>query len=144
MRVSRNSDGGGSHVLPKRVFSRRGMARALRATYDTAAGNVSSPRGYYVRLSRQAMACQFELFLRPQDQPFLSVALESLVEVDMLEQQMTIYRDDSELSALNREAHKKPVQVEIRLYQLLRQAADIGRETGGAYDITAGPLVRCW
>ena len=119
------------------------MAQALRATYEAATG-VSSPRGYYVRLSRQAMACQFELFLRPQDQPFLSVALESLAEVDALEQQMTIYRDDSELSALNREAHKKPVQVETRLYQLLRQAADIGRETGGAYDITAGPLVRCW
>ena len=90
------------------------------------------------------MACQFELFLRPQDQPFLSVALESLAEVDVLEQQMTIYRDDSELSALNREAYENPVAVEARLYQLLRLAREIGRETGGAYDITAGPLVRCW
>ena len=142
MRISRNSDGG--QVLPKRVFSRRGVARALRATYDAAARSVSSPRGYYLRLSRQSMACQFELFLRPQDQPFLSVALESLAEVDALEQQMTIYRDDSELSALNREAHRKPVPVEARLYQLLRQAEEIGRETGGAYDITAGPLIRCW
>jgi thiamine biosynthesis lipoprotein len=112
--------------------------------YDAAAQSVSSPRGYYLRLSRQAMACHFELFLRPQDQPFLSVALESLAEVDALEQQMTIYRDDSELSTLNRAAHEKPVPVEARLYQLLIQAREIGRETGGAYDITAGPLVRCW
>ena len=66
---------------------------------------------------------------------------EALDEVDRLEAQMTVYREDSELSRLNRTASLAPVAVEERLYDLLRFACAIGDETGGAFDITAGPLI---
>ena len=100
--------------------------------------------GYYLRISRRAMACQFEVFLRPQDRSFVAAVHEALDEVDRLEAQMTVYREDSELSRLNRTAFLSPVAVEERLYLLLRFASAIGKETGGAFDITAGPLIRCW
>lgn len=90
------------------------------------------------------MACQFEIYLRPGDRRFVPAAHDALDEVDRLEQQMSIYREDSELSCLNRSAFCTPVPVEARLYQLLRMASDIGLETGGAFDITTGPLIRCW
>ena len=90
------------------------------------------------------MACQFQVFLRPDDRAFVPAVHEALNEVDRLEQQMTVYREDSELSLLNRTAHLAPVTVEKRLYRLLDLARQIGCETRGAFDITAGPLIRCW
>jgi thiamine biosynthesis lipoprotein len=90
------------------------------------------------------MACQFEVFLRPEDRSFVAAVHEALDEVDRLEAQMTVYREDSELSRLNRTAFLSPVAVEERLYLLLRFASALGKETGGAFDITVGPLIRCW
>jgi thiamine biosynthesis lipoprotein len=64
--------------------------------------------------------------------------------VDRLEAQMTVYCDDSELAALNRAAFHRPVADEPRLFELFERAQRLSRETGGAFDITASPLVRCW
>ena len=41
-------------------------------------------------------------------------------------------------------ARSWPVQVEPRLFDLLARAVEINRQTGGAYDITAGRLLRLW
>src|SRR5262245_9840745 len=121
-------------------------ARSLRRTLQNtrAALDMVGSAGYYLRIGRRAMACQFEVFLRPQDRSFVAAVHEALDEVDRLEAQMTVYREDSELSRLNRNAFMSPVAVEERLYYLLRFASAVGKETGGAFDITAGPLIRCW
>src|SRR5579875_4048868 len=57
---------------------------------------------------------------------------------------MTVYRDSSEISRLNQQAFARPVRVERRLFGLLELAARIHRETEGAYDITAGALIKAW
>src|SRR5579875_3696578 len=49
-----------------------------------------------------------------------------------------------EISRLNRCAFARPVRVERRLFGLLELAAQIHRETEGAYDITAGALIKAW
>jgi thiamine biosynthesis lipoprotein len=64
--------------------------------------------------------------------------------VEQLECQMTVYRDDSEISRLNQTAALGPQLVESRLFDLLELAARLHRETGGAFDITTGPLIRLW
>jgi FAD:protein FMN transferase len=61
-----------------------------------------------------------------------------------LEEQMTVYRARSEIGRLNRHAFAAPVRVESRLFGLLELAAQIHRETDGAYDITAGALIKAW
>lgn len=90
------------------------------------------------------MACRFVVLLNPSDRRLTHAAGEALDEVDRLEDQMTVYRDDSELAALNRTAFDRPVPVERRLFELLERAVQLNRETEGAFDITASPLVRCW
>jgi FAD:protein FMN transferase len=130
---------------PRPRTSRRQILRAGRLRQNTAPPlDMSASGGYYLRMGRRAMACQFEVFIRPQDRSFVAAVHEALDEVDRLEAQMTVYREDSELSRLNRIAFLSPVFVEERLYLLLRFASAIGKETGGAFDITAGPLIRCW
>lgn len=69
---------------------------------------------------------------------------EVLDEVQRLERQLTVFRDDSEVSLLNREADQHPVKAEAGLFALLQLALRLHRETGGAFDITAGSLTRAW
>lgn len=107
---------------------------------------LTAPRetGTFLRLSRQAMACTFELYLRSRDREHLERAEHALRLVDALEAQLSVFRDDSEISSLNRCASQGFVRVEPRLYSLLCLARGVGRETAGAYDITTGALSRCW
>lgn len=101
-----------------------------------------APQGDLLRLGRRAMGCRFEVILPADGDAPVQAAREALDLVDDLERQMTIYRDDSELSAINRAAAAGPVAVEPRLFGLLQAAARLSDETGGAFDITAGPLGR--
>ncbi len=124
---------------------RRRTLRGVLSEAVRAARTPAPPRsGYYIKLGRAAMACQFEVILRPQDRRFIPAVVEALDEVELLERQMSVYREDSEVSRINRTAASGPVEVEARLYRLLRLARHIGIETAGAFDITTGALIRAW
>jgi thiamine biosynthesis lipoprotein len=104
----------------------------------------AAPSGYWQRVSRAAMACRFEVTLPLDDQAGVSAAQQALDEIDKLEDQLTIFRESSEVSFINREAAANPVNVEQSLFALLFLCRELCRETGGAFDITSGPLSRCW
>ncbi|MCI0739900.1 MAG: FAD:protein FMN transferase, partial [Gemmataceae bacterium] len=54
------------------------------------------------------------------------------------------YRPDSEVAHLNARAGREWVQVEPALFRLLERAKELSAATRGAFDITIGPLMRCW
>jgi len=100
---------------------------------------------YRMHFQRRAMACQFEVILNAgQHARSAELAIAALDLVETLETQMTVYRGDSEIIALNRLAAKRPVAVEPRLFRLIEQAVALHRESNGAFDITAGPLSQAW
>jgi FAD:protein FMN transferase len=102
-------------------------------------------RGPCLLLQTTAMACHFDVLLNPDGpEQQLAWASAALDLVHVLEQQLTVYRLDSELSQLNATAAGRPVVVEPELYALLRQAREISQTTEGAFDPTAGPLIRVW
>jgi FAD:protein FMN transferase len=131
-------------------FARRGQRRTLRGVLSEAlrAAQTSPPTfpdpRYHVQFSRTAMACQFEVLIRPEDRAFVSAVVGAFDLVEALEQQMSVYRGDSEVSSINAAAAAGPVQVEAGLYGLLKSSREIGAETGGAFDITTGALIRAW
>ncbi|MEX0978843.1 MAG: FAD:protein FMN transferase, partial [Pirellulales bacterium] len=87
--------------------------------------------GYLLRLSRRAMACTFEIFINAgQYEHGTDAALAALDLLDRLEDQLSIYRDHSEVSRLNRQAATGPVTVEPQLFELLGRAVDLHRRTG--------------
>ncbi len=90
------------------------------------------------------MACRFEVTLPLWEQAGVRVASQALEEVERLEQQLTIFRRESEVSFINRQAAEGPVYVEAQLFALLLLCQELYRETEGAFDITSGPLSRCW
>jgi len=100
---------------------------------------------YLTKIGRRAMACEFEVLLNAGQYTIATeAALAALDLVDQLELQLSVFRDDSEVSQINRTAHLEPVNVEPRLFDLLELAAQIHYDTGGAYDITSGPLTKLW
>ena len=105
----------------------------------------AEPGSYLLKIARRAMACQFEFFFNAgQYAQANEAALAALDLVDRLEDQLSVFREHSEVSRLNRQAADEPVPVEPRLFALLEQAVTIHAATGGTYDVTAGPLSRVW
>jgi thiamine biosynthesis lipoprotein len=95
--------------------------------------------------SHDAMGTLFTIVAYGRDARFLAqVANEVFDEIDSLDAQMSNYKAESELSRINRHAAREPVLVEPRLFQLLADSLRISEETGGAFDITVGPLMKTW
>jgi len=105
----------------------------------------AGPRTYLVQISRKAMACEFEVFLNAGQYPGgEDAALDALDVVDALESQLSIYRETSELSRLNRLAATEPVTIETRLFNLLERCKAWHGASGGAFDVAVGALLRVW
>lgn len=98
-----------------------------------------------LHVSREAMACEFEIFFDPVRYPSgADVSVAALDLVAALEDQMTVYRETSEVSRLNSIASFRAVPVEAGLFQLFEKAKRLSQQTGGAFDITAGQLSKTW
>ncbi len=65
-------------------------------------------------------------------------------EVRRLDQMLSNYLPDSELSAVNQGAFQAPVRVSKEFFQLLQDCLHYSRESEGAFDITVGPLMKTW
>jgi FAD:protein FMN transferase len=90
------------------------------------------------------MGSYFEVRVPASTPGAVDLACRALDVIDALESQLTVYRDDSEVSRLNETAHLGPVEVERGLFGLLELAVAVSRETEGAYDVTAGALSEAW
>src|SRR6476646_135471 len=98
-----------------------------------------------ITLARHAMATRFELVLHGHDPVRLRAAGEqALDEIERLENQLSLYRPQSEIADINRRAAGEPVKITPSLFNLLTRARSLSTETGGAFDITVAPLVACW
>jgi len=98
-----------------------------------------------VAVACNAMATRFEIVLHGANAAALRAAgEEALDEVERLEAQLSLYRPSSEIARVNALAARRPVRVSPAVFQLLEQARRLHGESGGAFDITIAPLVRCW
>ncbi|HEY6547034.1 MAG TPA: FAD:protein FMN transferase, partial [Vicinamibacteria bacterium] len=109
---------------------------------------LASPRAasadHWVRASRTAMACRFEVLLSGEHASFLGAAQEALAAADRVEDRLTVFRDSSEVARVNARAAQAAVAVSEELFALLETAARLHARTGGAFDPTATPLSRTW
>src|SRR5262249_2106090 len=95
-------------------------------------------------VTRRAMATQFEVIL-PFDTPGAAAAAAATLDfIDELEDQLTVFRERSEVCQLNQLAPTEDVRVEERLFDLLALAARLTRQTRGAFDIATGALIKAW
>jgi thiamine biosynthesis lipoprotein len=106
---------------------------------------VSCLRMQTVRLARHAMATRFEIVLHGDNPARLRGAgEEALAQVERIEAQLSIFQPTSEIARVNADAARQPVRVSPPVFRLLELARRLHDESGGAFDITIAPLVRCW
>jgi thiamine biosynthesis lipoprotein len=64
--------------------------------------------------------------------------------LDRINRLMSTYREDSELSRFNRHDQPAPFPVSEETYKVFEIAQEIAAQSGGAFDVTVGPLVNAW
>jgi thiamine biosynthesis lipoprotein len=57
---------------------------------------------------------------------------------------MSTWKEDSELSRFNRHASAEPFPLSAETLEVLKLAKQVGRQSGGAFDVTVKPLVAAW
>jgi thiamine biosynthesis lipoprotein len=98
-----------------------------------------------IRVSRRAMATTFEVAIPVGSlRDPVTAAEDALDLIDQVEDQMTVFRDHSEVSRLNEAATIGFVEVEPRLFELFGRCAIWTKETAGAFDIATGALTKAW
>lgn len=65
-------------------------------------------------------------------------------ELERVDAAMSTWREDSELSTLNRHRETTPFALSADTAAVLAEALRVGDLTGGAFDVTVGPLVEAW
>jgi len=68
----------------------------------------------------------------------------ALAEIDKVDELMSDYKSDSEISEVNRDAAERAVRVSRSTYEVLQRSVEYSKLTGGAFDVTVGPLVDLW
>lgn len=118
-----------------------GTALAVSALFFTACGAAPATRdiagrafgaGYHVRTVWRAAAPPVDLTARIE---------RTLAEIDRL---MSTYREDSELMRFNRAEADTPFSLSAETFEVFRVALEVARQTGGAFDISIGPLVKAY
>ena len=64
--------------------------------------------------------------------------------LNLFENTFSTYRTNSELSRINRNKSTENIFISLEMLKLFIQSERIFRKTGGAFDITVGPLVNLW
>jgi thiamine biosynthesis lipoprotein len=122
-------------------LSRRALFTRVRAMTDPGETRADAT---WLRVHRTAMACRVEVVLPGEDARFLQAAREALDEADRLEAMLSVFRETSDLSRVNREAAWQPVAVPAELFTVVRRGKELHQETDGAFDISSTPYSRCW
>jgi thiamine biosynthesis lipoprotein len=68
----------------------------------------------------------------------------AFARIAALDATLSDYRPESELSRLTRDAVGRPIPVSRDLFRVLEAAQGLAARTGGAFDITVGPLSQLW
>lgn len=95
--------------------------------------------------SHNAMATDYTIVAYGNDRDYLAEVINQAFEqIDRLDEQMSNYKAESELSRINREAYRHAVLIEPGLFHLIQDSVRYSQETDGAFDITVGPLMKAW
>ena len=116
------------------------------SAYKIWPGSPGAPAIGYA-LSGPTMGTTYEVKIRSnrlsaEEQQELQAALEA--ELKRINQAMSTYIPSSELSLLNKNPSTEPVVLSEATMEVLSLSQQVSRLSGGAFDITVGPLVNAW
>jgi FAD:protein FMN transferase len=91
------------------------------------------------------MGTTYTIDIYGRDMGIMQAAAEgALEEAGRIDQMLSNYRPESELSRVNEQAADQPVKVSQELFDLLTTCVEYSRASQGAFDITVAPLMKVW
>lgn len=118
-----------------------GAALGLRHCRQQGASTQDEMRTRYVLQNATVMATQIEVLLPAGQAPLAEHVFRVFREVDA---RMSEWKSTSPLSAVNRAAGRAAVGVPADLRHVIRRGLDLGRRSGGAFDITWAAFWGLW
>src|ERR1035437_4331772 len=97
---------------------------------------VPNPEAVRYEASHEAMGTIYTVVAYGRDKTSLSEAVGQVFEeIDQLDDQMSNYKPESELSGINRDAAQREVTVSPELFNLIQYSMHASEESGGDFDI---------
>ena len=97
------------------------------------------------KFSHEAMATTFEIIVQSKDANYANkAAIAAFDELDRLEQQLSRYIENSDISRINHLTQGRTIRIGLSAFDCLSTAKDIHNQTHGAFDVTIGSLYDCW
>jgi len=98
-----------------------------------------------LKFSHKAMATIFEIFMVHEDRIYaVQSAYAAFAELDRLEQELSCYIENSDISRINSLAKNEVTTVGLDAFVCLQECKILYDETKGIFDITSGPLIDFW
>jgi len=99
----------------------------------------------HLEKSAEAMGSTYTIDLYGTDRIYMEDAADSAFdEVKRIDEMLSNYKPDSELTQVNRRAAQAPVKVSREFFDLLAHCLEYSRQSDGAFDVTVGPLMKVW
>ncbi len=95
--------------------------------------------------SHNSMATVFEVIIIHKDTQYAQQAAQAAFdELDRLEQQLSRFIENSDISRLNNLPANQPLQLGLEAFECIQLSASLYEQTSGAFDVTVGSLMDCW
>ncbi|WP_437206084.1 FAD:protein FMN transferase [Planctomicrobium sp. SH664] len=129
----------------------RAVQKELRRTGEgiadelvTRKSSVAPQAGDTVRLETRAMACPWSVIMNPGPPEQVMTASDALDFIHDVDELLSVFRESSEVSRLNRNAAQQAQSVSPELFLFLQHCHQLWRETAGTFDPAAGALIQLW
>ena len=94
-----------------------------------------------LRFSHKAMATVFEILILHEDAAYArQAAWEAFRELDRLEQELSRFIENSDISRINRLTLNQSIPIGLNVFECIKHALHLNKMTQGAFDITYGSL----
>jgi len=109
------------------------------------AGVPDAPKSVVVKRAQMHMGTLVSITaVAPSDEVARVAINAGFHEIKRLEQLLSTWRSDSELSQVNQAAGRHPVKVSQETLELVRRSLELARLTDGGFNIAVGPAVEMW
>ncbi len=129
-------------LSPRRRSLMLGLGALALGGCGRAPGTADAPR--YLHIDGSTMGSTYNVRLRAPEHDAVKLRAVVQAALDDVDDRMSMFRPQSELSTLNSVARGTPVELSDELFTVLSAADEVSRWSDGAFDVTVAPLVEEW
>ncbi|MCG8610493.1 MAG: FAD:protein FMN transferase [Pseudomonadales bacterium] len=133
--------------FPARQSKRSFLYLAFLFLFGFLAGCSNEPDAQIYEFTGGIMGTSYSVKIvadNPSPEYLENTKVEAIAAMTTVDSLMSTYKNDSELSKLNRWPIQTPFKVDPLTFDVLSMAQDISQRSAGSFDVTVGPVVNLW